>query len=56
MPAGDRTGRDGTLRNCMPVDANGNVVPAPSYGRPIWGLRPRLGLTFRRGRRGRGRR
>jgi len=55
MPGGDQTGRDGTLRNCMPV----NSVPAPSYGRPRWGLmypRPRLGLAFRRGRRGRGRR
>jgi len=51
MPRGDRTGRDGTLVNCVAPD--GTVRPRLRYLDPS--LRPGLGLGrgFRGGRRGR---
>ena len=47
MPGGDGTGPFGTFRNCMPVDAQGNQIYAPFYGRRFFG-RGGFGRGFRR--------
>ncbi|GEM_PF-2406709 len=52
MPGGDGTGPFGTLRNCMPVNTNGNqatAAQAPFYGRGFYGRAAGRGRGMGRG-------